>query len=93
MVVVEGDLVGMRGKVNFIDETTVKVIPADSSLGIGEVEFLVKQVRKHIDVGAHVKVVDGRYCDETGVVVAVTENEGEKVRACDSRRTSPCSVL
>ena len=30
----------MKGKVNYIDDTTVKVIPADSSLGIGEVEFL-----------------------------------------------------
>ena len=78
-MVVEGDLVGMRGKVNYIDDTTVKVTPADSSLGIGEVEFLVNQVRKHIDVGAHVKVVDGRYADETGVVVAVAENEGEKI--------------
>jgi transcription elongation factor len=42
-----------------------------------EVEFLISQVRKHIPVGAHVKVIDGRYANETGVVVAVEKLEGE----------------
>lgn len=77
--VVEGDLVGMRGKLLSIDGTTVKVKPSNASdLGdMTEVEFLASQVRKHIPVGAHVKVIDGRYANETGLVVAVDQLDGD----------------
>jgi transcription elongation factor SPT5 len=77
--IIEGDLVGMGGKLMSIDGSTVKVKP----MGIGsdalttEVEFLISQVRKLIPVGAHVKVIEGRYANETGVVVAVEKLEGE----------------
>ena len=66
--VMEGDLVGMRGKLLSVEGTTVKVQSQD----LGEVEFLSSQVRKHIPVGAHVKVTSGRYANETGTVVAVS---------------------
>jgi transcription elongation factor SPT5 len=78
--VIEGDLVGMRGKLMSMDGTTVKIKPNDSTIdlgGSGEVEFLANQVRKFIFVGAHVKVTDGRYANETGTVVAVEQMEGE----------------
>ncbi len=77
--IVEGDLVGMRGKLLSIDGSTVKVKPIDTNdLGdTTEVEFLINQVRKHIPVGAHVKVIDGRYANDTGVVVAVENLDGE----------------
>ncbi len=80
--VIEGDLVGMQGKIMSLDGTTVKVRPNnDAALaelgGMDEVEFLMSQVRKFIAVGAHVKVTDGRYANETGVVVAVETIEGE----------------
>ena len=78
MKVVEGDLIGMMGKVIKIDDTTVKISPISVEMdGLGDVEFLVDQVRKHLEVGTHVKVVDGRYVDETGVIVAVEVFEGE----------------
>lgn len=79
--IVEGDLIGMKGKVMSMDGTTIKIKPLDASLdigGTGEIEFLASQVRKHIAVGAHVKVVDGRYTNETGTVVAVEEVDGDK---------------
>lgn len=87
--VIEGDLVGMQGKILSLDGTTVKVRPNnDGSLadlgGMDEVEFLVSQIRKHIAVGAHVKVTDGRYANETGVVVAVEPMEGEEESDFDS---------
>jgi transcription elongation factor SPT5 len=78
--VIEGDLVGMRGKLMSMDGTTVKIKPNDAAMdfgGTGEVEFLANQVRKYIAVGAHIKVTDGRYANETGVVVAVEQMEGE----------------
>jgi transcription elongation factor SPT5 len=79
--VVEGDLVGMKGKVMSMDGTTIKIKPLDSTIdigGTGEIEFLASQVRKHIAVGAHVKVMDGRYANETGTVVAVEQLDGDK---------------
>ena len=84
--IVEGDLVGMRGKLLSMDGSTVKVKPIAedgsedldlSEMAMNEVEFLVSQVRKHIAVGAHVKVISGRYANETGTVVAVEKLEGE----------------
>lgn len=78
--VIEGDLVGMRGKLMSMEGSTVKIKPNDSTIdigGTGEIEFLANQVRKHIAVGAHVKVTDGRYANETGTVVAVEQMEGE----------------
>ena len=78
--VIEGDLVGMRGKLVSLDGTTVKVKPTNNTVDLGgtqEVEFLANQVRKYIAVGDHVKVTDGRYANETGVVVAVEKLEGE----------------
>lgn len=78
--VIEGDLVGMRGKLISLDGTTVKVRPTNNTVDLGgtqEVEFLASQVRKFIEVGGHVKVMDGRYANETGVVVAVDQLEGE----------------
>ena len=77
--IIEGDLIGMRGKLLSLDGTTVKVKPTDTSeLGdTTEVEFLVSQVVKYIPVGAHVKVTSGRYANETGVVVNVEQIEGE----------------
>ena len=82
--IVEGDLVGMRGKLLSMDGSTVKVKPiAEDGSGedltemtMDEVEFLVSQVRKHIAVGAHVKVTTGRYANETGTVVAVDVEVG-----------------
>lgn len=77
--IVEGDLIGTRGKLLSTDGSTVKVKPIDTTdLGdTTDVEFLVSQVRKHIPVGAHVKVIDGRYANETRVVVAIEKLEGD----------------
>ena len=78
--VIEGDLVGLRGKLISLDGSTVKVRPTNNKVDLGgteEVEFLSNQVRKYIAVGAHVKVMDGRYANETGNVVAVEQLEGE----------------
>ena len=78
MEVIEGDLVGMRGKLVSLDGTIVKIKPTNTNVDtIGEVDALASQVRKYIEVGAHVKVTDGRYANETGVVVAVEQLTGE----------------
>jgi transcription elongation factor SPT5 len=79
--VVDGDLVGMRGKLTAMDDNTVKMKPLGNS-GLDnsdEIEFMTNQVCKYIAVGAHVKVTDGRFANETGVVVATSDIGGEKV--------------
>jgi len=81
--VIEGDLIGMRGKLISQDGSTVKVKPMGATVDLGgtdEVEFLSSQVRKYIAVGARVKVTDGRYANEVGVVVAV-DGEGNDMTA------------
>jgi len=77
--VVYGDLVGMIGKILSIDGSTVKMKPTNAAdLGdMTEIAFLINQVKKHISVGAHVKVIDGRYINETGVVVALELLDGD----------------
>lgn len=77
--IVEGDLIGMRGKMLSIDGSTVKVKPIDTNdLGeTTEVEFLIGQAKKYIPVGAHVKVIAGRYSNETGTVVNIEQMDGE----------------
>ena len=60
-----------------LDDNTVKVAPLDASIGIAEVEFLVGQVRKHLEIGAHVKVLNGRYGGETGAIHNIVDREGE----------------
>ena len=72
--VMEGDLIGLQGKLLAMDDGTVKV---DAGTDLGEVEFLASQVRKHVPVGAHVKVTSGRYANETGAVVAVEQLDGD----------------
>ncbi|KAL7569173.1 hypothetical protein ACA910_016999 [Epithemia clementina (nom. ined.)] len=73
--VVEGDLIGVKGKIVSLDGSTVKVKPTSADV-TEEIEFLASQVRKHIPEGTHVKVMDGRYANETGVVVAVEKLDG-----------------
>lgn len=75
--VIEGDLVGLRGKLTSMDGSTVKVKPTNTELGESTIEFLIGQIKKLITVGAHVKIIDGRYANETGDVVAVEDVEGE----------------
>ena len=77
VIVVEGDLINLKGKVMQLDDNTVKVAPLDASIGIAEVEFLVGQVRKHLEIGAHVKVLNGRYGGETGAIHNIVDREGE----------------
>ena len=78
---------GLRGKLVSIDASTVKVRPMDSSIQT-EIAFLTSQVRKYIVVGAHVKVTDGRYANETGTVVAVEEMDGASTAVVSTDVTS-----
>ena len=71
--VFEGEQAGMYGRVETIDsgDTNMK-IRADGGLLHGQiVEIPSKSVRKHFDIGEHVKVLGGKNADASGMVVEV----------------------
>jgi transcription elongation factor SPT5 len=73
--VVGGDLDGMVGKLTKENDISFMVQPLVNA-ELDEIEFLKYQLRKYIREGAHVKVLDGRYANETGTVVAIKDTDG-----------------
>ncbi|ORE14174.1 transcription elongation factor Spt5 [Rhizopus microsporus] len=71
--VVEGDMIHSTGTVeNVIDSSVVVSLAVD---GIKKrVTLPAKQLRKKFKEGDHVKVINGRYKDESGMVVRVEDN-------------------
>jgi ribosomal protein L24 len=88
--VIAGEQRGMMGKITLqpLDETANGTVQVKLSLSDGvddgnggmNVMFQASQVRKHIPINSHVKVVDGMDTGKTGHVVAVKEPaEGDDV--------------
>ncbi|KAJ1954177.1 transcription elongation factor spt5 [Linderina pennispora] len=76
--VVEGDLAGVVGVVRGIEgDDTVKIVPELGGLmrnGRASVmSFPARQLRKRFRAGDHVKVLNGRHRNETGMVVGVSD--------------------
>eukprot|EP00898_Chlorokybus_atmophyticus_P002859 jgi/Chlat1/3574/Chrsp234S03564 len=73
VVVIEGDLISLKAKVEQVDGDEVTISAKDGSLKEA-VSLSAKQLRKHFDTGDHVKVLAGRHESETGMVVHVHNN-------------------
>ena len=76
--VVAGELRGVVCKVLGSDPTTgtVSVRPVQLSLGLPpKIELQAAQLANHVEVGQHVKVLDGLFAGETGMVQALLEDE------------------
>ena len=71
--VCEGELKNLTGKIVSTDGAIIKVIPNSKDFK-QIVEFKVSELRKYFTVGAQVKVIAGRYKDDTGLVVRVEQN-------------------
>jgi len=87
--VTEGELKGLLGKV--VDASGVSIIKVaiSSEELLGQIlDFQPTQLVKFIKVGAHAKVVDGRYTGETGTIVSMVEAEGDFVAALLTDRSS-----
>jgi transcription elongation factor SPT5 len=71
--VIEGDLIRSTGTVVSVSDSSVMV-----SLNVEgfkkQVSFPPRQIRKQFNEGDHVKVIHGRYKDESGMIVNVKEN-------------------
>ncbi|KFM22733.1 Putative transcription elongation factor SPT5-like protein 1 [Auxenochlorella protothecoides] len=75
VLVVQGDLAGIRGRVEaFGEDGLLMVAPTDSKLpGFTELIGLhPREIQKHFESGSHVKVEHGQHMGETGMVVTVT---------------------
>ncbi|ORX44147.1 transcription elongation factor Spt5 [Piromyces finnis] len=70
--VTEGELINLHGIVKSVDNDIVSIIPADSEeLDTGVLTFAANQLRKRFLEGDHVKVINGKHKDETGLVLKI----------------------
>ena len=72
VVVLEGDLVNAHGVVKQIMKNNVLVEMNDEDLGSIEIE--IRKLGRSFIVGDHVKIVRGKYKDETGMITKISGN-------------------
>ncbi|EQC42652.1 hypothetical protein SDRG_00380 [Saprolegnia diclina VS20] len=79
--VIEGDLINLMGVVVGTNSgnDTVRVMPLHEEIKDTILDFQLKQLMKIVKIGAHIKVVSGRYSGETGTVVSIDESMGAPV--------------
>ena len=73
VIVSEGELAYLEGRIISISGNKITMMPKHEDLKEA-LEFPANELRKLFKVGDHVKVITGRYEDETGLVVRVEEN-------------------
>ena len=73
VIVSEGELAYLEGRIISISGNKITMMPKHEDLKEA-LEFAANELRKLFKVGDHVKVITGRYEDETGLVVRVEEN-------------------
>lgn len=75
--VIRGEVAGLIGRIIAVNESAkiLRLQPQSSSGLSGVIEVEMKLVAKHIEQGAHVKVMGGRYAGQTGRVVGLSTAE------------------
>lgn len=73
VIVIEGELVHLQGKVISVDGSKITMMPQTEGLK-DALEFQAHELTKYFKVGDHVKVIAGRYEGDTGLVLRVLEN-------------------
>ena len=80
VVVVEGDLRNLVGRVTEVTSRHVRLLPVQAEvleeLGGDQIEVLPRHVRKYFKVGEHVKVDAGTFKGQTGLIVKVNTDSG-----------------
>ena len=73
--VCEGELIHMTGTIISISGDRVTIVPNHADLkNAGALDFPSRELRKIFKDGDHVKVINGKYEGETGLVVRVDDN-------------------
>lgn len=77
VVVISGDTKNLTGRVTGVYKNTLTMMP-DAKFGMTSAHaYKVSEVRKYFHVGDHVKVIAGKFKNETGLIVQVLEKENE----------------
>jgi transcription elongation factor SPT5 len=66
----EGELINLQGTIVGIDGDSIRILPKHEALK-EEIPFKAHELRKYFSVGNHVKVLSGRFADETGMIVGI----------------------
>eukprot|EP00003_Mantamonas_plastica_P024911 TRINITY_DN4761_c0_g2_i6.p1 TRINITY_DN4761_c0_g2~~TRINITY_DN4761_c0_g2_i6.p1 ORF type:complete len:577 (+),score=226.37 TRINITY_DN4761_c0_g2_i6:363-2093(+) len=74
VIVVSGELKGLQGTVSAVNGDEVMVVPKHEDLSDEPIAFQVNDLRKHFEVGDHVKITAGDYEGETGMVLQRQED-------------------
>ncbi|XP_071182024.1 transcription elongation factor SPT5-like isoform X2 [Mytilus edulis] len=69
----EGELVHLQGKIISIDGNKITMLPKHEDLK-DPLEFQANELKKHFKMGDHVKVIQGRFEGDTGLIVRVEDN-------------------
>ncbi|EIW79602.1 transcription elongation factor Spt5 [Coniophora puteana RWD-64-598 SS2] len=72
--VFEGEQSGVHGVVDSISQDVVTIVAVGVDVDGQKVDVPARSVRKRFKPGDHVKVMAGKNADETGLVVAVSDN-------------------
>ncbi|KAK3743846.1 hypothetical protein QZH41_011853, partial [Actinostola sp. cb2023] len=72
VIVAEGELVNLQGKVLSVDGEKVTMMPTHEDLK-EPLEFTCMELEKHFKMGDHVKVIGGRFEGDTGLIVRVED--------------------
>ncbi|KAI8781206.1 Transcription elongation factor SPT5 [Biomphalaria glabrata] len=73
VVVAEGELQHLQGKVIKVDGNKITILPKHEDLK-DPLEFPYNELKKYFKMGDHVKVIAGRYEGDTGLIVRVEDN-------------------
>ncbi|OQR73724.1 transcription elongation factor SPT5-like, partial [Tropilaelaps mercedesae] len=73
VIVCDGELVNLQGKVITVDGNKVSILPKHDDLN-EPLEFQTNELKKFFKPGDHVKVLNGRFEGDTGMILRV-ENE------------------
>lgn len=68
--VCEGELINLQGTIVGIDGDSIRILPKHDALK-DEIPFKPHELRKYFSVGNHVKVLNGRFEGETGMIVGM----------------------
>jgi transcription elongation factor SPT5 len=73
--VFDGEQAGVHGSVESVTNDIATIISSYAGLKGQRLEVPVRSLRKRFKSGDHVKVANGRYKDDTGMVVRVVEDQ------------------
>lgn len=74
VIVIEGELAHLQGKITAIDGDKITMLPKHEDLK-EPLDFQAHELKKYFKEGDHVKIIAGQYEGDTGLIVRVDEKE------------------